>query len=219
MPANVKRGLAMWNIRFYVIDATSIALELGLGNHTNTVLQAAFFAASGIMDSTRAIEAMKEAARKTYFAKGDAVVARNIAAIESGAVRLRRVEGKPEWASLPFDPGQDISHLPGVVRKVLIPELRPGMISGFIIAFTMSLDDFAVTFFTAGSAGLETLSTYIYADARKGGLTPELSPLMTLIFVFVLIFLLIYNIRIIKQQSKNEKNCKYPARTGHPERV
>ncbi|MBQ0128098.1 MAG: pyruvate:ferredoxin (flavodoxin) oxidoreductase [Bacteroidales bacterium] len=124
LPANVKRGLAMWNIRFYVIDATSIALELGLGNHTNTVLQAAFFAASGIMDSTRAIEAMKEAARKTYFAKGDAVVARNIAAIESGAVRLRRVEVKPEWASLPFDPGQDISHLPGVVRKVLIPVNR-----------------------------------------------------------------------------------------------
>ena len=79
--------------------------------------------------------------------------------------------------------------------KVLIPQLRPGMISGFIMAFTMSLDDFAVTFFTRGTIGLETLSTYIYADARKGGLTPELRPLMTLIFLFVLILLIIINVR------------------------
>jgi len=79
--------------------------------------------------------------------------------------------------------------------KILVPQLRPGMISGFILAFTMSLDDFAVTFFTRGTIGLETLSTYIYADARKGGLTPELRPLMTLIFLVVLILLIIINLR------------------------
>jgi spermidine/putrescine transport system permease protein len=79
--------------------------------------------------------------------------------------------------------------------KVLVPELRPGMVSGFILAFTMSLDDFAVTFFTRGTIGLDTLSTYIYTDARKGGLTPELRPLMTLIFLVVLILLIIINIR------------------------
>lgn len=90
------------------------------------------------------------------------------------------------------------------LRKVLIPELRPGMISGFIIAFTMSLDDFAVTFFTAGSAGLETLSTYIYADARKGGLTPELKPLMTIIFLIILVGLLIMNLRAVKKSKQNE---------------
>ena len=59
------------------------------------------------------------------------------------------------------------------LRKIIIPEIRPGMISGFILAFTLSIDDFAVTLFTKGNEGLETLSTYIYADARKGGLTPE----------------------------------------------
>ncbi|MBQ0077534.1 MAG: ABC transporter permease [Bacteroidales bacterium] len=88
------------------------------------------------------------------------------------------------------------------LRKVLIPELRPGMISGFILAFTLSLDDFAVTYFTAGSIGLDTLSTYIYADARKGGLTPELKPLMTIIFLIILIFLLVYSIRVSKQAEK-----------------
>ena len=81
------------------------------------------------------------------------------------------------------------------LRKVLLPMLKPGMISGFILAFTMSLDDFAVTFFTRGTVGLDTLSTYIYTDARKGGLTPELRPLITIMFLGILILLLIINIR------------------------
>ena len=88
--------------------------------------------------------------------------------------------------------------------KVLVPQLRPGMVSGFILAFTMSLDDFAVTFFTRGTIGLETLSTYIYADARKGGLTPELRALMTLIFLSILILLGIINVRQAKMQKANE---------------
>lgn len=87
--------------------------------------------------------------------------------------------------------------------KVLVPALRPGMISGFILSFTMSLDDFAVTFFTRGTIGLDTLSTYIYADARKGGLTPELKPLMTILFLLILAVLLVINIR----QSKNSEKA------------
>ena len=95
-----------------------------------------------------------------------------------------------------YEAALDLGATPAqALRKVLVPELRPGMISGFILAFTMSLDDFAVTFFTRGTIGLETLSTYIYADARKGGLTPELRPLMTIIFLIVLILLVVMNIR------------------------
>lgn len=88
--------------------------------------------------------------------------------------------------------------------KVMVPELRPGMITGFLLAFTMSLDDFAVTFFTRGTIGLETLSTFIYADARKGGLTPELRPLMTLIFLIVLSLLVVFNLR----QTRASKTVK-----------
>ena len=77
------------------------------------------------------------------------------------------------------------------------------MISGFILAFTLSIDDFAVTIFTIGTDGLETLSTYIYADARKGGLTPELRPLSTIIFVTVLLLLIIINVR--SQRAKKAK--------------
>ena len=84
------------------------------------------------------------------------------------------------------------------LRKVIFPEIRPGMISGFILAFTLSIDDFAVTIFTIGNEGLETLSTFIYADARKGGLTPELRPLSTIIFVTVLVLLIVINKRAEK---------------------
>ena len=91
------------------------------------------------------------------------------------------------------------------LRKVLLPLLKPGMISGFIMAFTMSLDDFAVTFFTRGTIGLDTLSTYIYTDARKGGLTPELRPLITLMFVGILILLIVINIRQIRNSSNDEE--------------
>ena len=84
------------------------------------------------------------------------------------------------------------------LRKVIMPEIWPGMISGFILAFTLSIDDFAVTIFTIGNEGLETLSTFIYADARKGGLTPELRPLSTIIFVTVLVLLIVINKRADK---------------------
>jgi spermidine/putrescine transport system permease protein len=81
----------------------------------------------------------------------------------------------------------------------MLPELRPGMISGFILAFTLSIDDFVVTLFTIGNEGLETISTYIYADARKGGLTPALRPLSAIIFVTVLVLLIIINQRASKK--------------------
>ncbi len=88
------------------------------------------------------------------------------------------------------------------LRKVIIPEIKPGIISGFILSFTLSIDDFAVSLFTKGNIGLETLSTFIYSDARKGGLTPELRPLSTIIFVTVLVLLIIINRRSEKQAKR-----------------
>ena len=102
-----------------------------------------------------------------------------------------------------YEAALDLGATPGVaLRKVLIPELKPGMISGFILAFTMSLDDFAVTFFTRGTIGLETLSTYIYTDARKGGLTPELRPLMTHMYLIILVLLIVINVRQARMKDK-----------------
>ncbi len=104
-----------------------------------------------------------------------------------------------------YEAALDLGATPSqALRKVIIPQIKPGMISGFILAFTLSIDDFAVTLFTKGNQGLETLSTFIYADARKGGLTPELRPLMTVVFLTVLLLLVIINVRTIKSNNKTK---------------
>lgn len=109
--------------------------------------------------------------------------------------RLRRMNENLYEAAL------DLGATPFLaLRKIMLPELKPGMISGFILAFTLSIDDFVVTLFTIGNEGLETLSTYIYADARKGGLTPELRPLSAIIFITVLVLLLVINQRAAKKK-------------------
>lgn len=75
--------------------------------------------------------------------------------------------------------------------KVLLPEMMPGIISGFFMAFTMSMDDFVITYFTKG-AGVNTLSTMIYGEIRKG-IKPEMYALSTIIFIAVSIILLVVN--------------------------
>lgn len=75
--------------------------------------------------------------------------------------------------------------------KVVLPDILPGVLSGFLMAFTMSLDDFIITHFTKG-AGVDTLSTKIYTEVKKG-IKPEMYALSTLIFVTVLILLLLIN--------------------------
>lgn len=75
--------------------------------------------------------------------------------------------------------------------KVVFPDLLPGILSGFLMAFTMSLDDFIITHFTKGP-GIDTLSTKIYTEVKKG-IKPEMYSLSTIIFVTVLILLLLVN--------------------------
>ena len=102
-----------------------------------------------------------------------------------------------------YEAALDLGATPAqALRMVMLPELWPGMLSGFILALTLSVDDFGVTFFTKGSGGLETLSTFIYSDARKGGLTPELRPLFTIILLVMLAVLIYIN---VKGKKKDEE--------------
>ena len=102
-----------------------------------------------------------------------------------------------------YEAALDLGATPAqALRMVMLPELWPGMLSGFILALTLSVDDFGVTFFTKGSGGLETLSTFIYSDARKGGLTPELRPLFTIILLVMLSVLIYINFKNKKQEDK-----------------
>lgn len=84
--------------------------------------------------------------------------------------------------------------------KVVFPDIMPGVLSGFLLAFTMSLDDFIITHFTKG-AGINTLSTLIYSEVRRG-IKPSMYALSTLIFMAVLILLILVNIRSSKKVRK-----------------
>lgn len=91
-----------------------------------------------------------------------------------------------------FEAALDLGATPLVAFfKVVLPDLMPGILSGFMLAFTMSLDDFIITHFTKG-AGMNTLSTLIYSELRRG-VRPTINALSTLMFVSVLIILLIIN--------------------------
>lgn len=87
--------------------------------------------------------------------------------------------------------------------KITWPQLRPGVLSGFLMAITMSLDDFSITYFTKG-AGINTLSTMIYTNMRKG-INPEMYALSTILFMAALILLLLMN---FGPSAKREKASK-----------
>lgn len=86
--------------------------------------------------------------------------------------------------------------------RVVLPDLMPGILSGFLMAFTMSLDDFVITHFTRG-AGVNTLSTLIYSEVRRG-IKPTLYALSTLMFVAVLVLLILVNVRPQKKKETIE---------------
>ena len=121
LPASVKRQLAQKHVRFYTIDASAIARDLGLGSHINTILQAAFFALSSIIPMEDALQHMKQAVYKTYYAKGDEVIAKNNAAIDRGATAAREVIVPTHWAQAqdPVPASEDTR--PAVVRNILEP--------------------------------------------------------------------------------------------------
>lgn len=87
--------------------------------------------------------------------------------------------------------------------KVVFPDILPGVFSGFLLAFTMSLDDFVITHFTKGP-GVDTLSTKIYSEVRKG-IKPEMYALSTLLFVSVLILLILINVSPNKKGSADKR--------------
>lgn len=96
--------------------------------------------------------------------------------------------------------------------KVLMPELRPGILNGLLIAFTLSIDDFVISYFTAGSE-VSTLAMQIYAMTRKR-ISPEINALSTILFVTVLGLLLIVNLREMRQSKLEEKRKKALQRDG-----
>jgi pyruvate-ferredoxin/flavodoxin oxidoreductase len=100
LPNSVKAELAKAEAKFYIINATKLGAEIGLGNRTNTIMQSAFFKLSNVIPFAEAQEYMKEYAKKSYAKKGDDIVQMNYEAIDRGAGEIVEIAVDPAWANL-----------------------------------------------------------------------------------------------------------------------
>ncbi|AMP21090.1 pyruvate:ferredoxin (flavodoxin) oxidoreductase [endosymbiont 'TC1' of Trimyema compressum] len=120
LPAKIKRILAEKNVNFYTIDADQIAREVGLGNRTNMVMQAAFFKLSEVLPFEEAISLLKESIKKTYGSKGDAVVQMNYDAVDHSISLLNKVEIGKDWANAK-EPKVAQTDIPEFIKDVCMP--------------------------------------------------------------------------------------------------
>ncbi len=120
LPDDMKKYLAENNISFYIINATKIATEIGLGGRTNTIMQSAFFKIAEIIPYEQSVEKMKAFTLKSYGNKGEKIVNMNYAAIDRGG-EVEKIEVPAEWAKLvPATKEVDLS-IPEFIRNVVQP--------------------------------------------------------------------------------------------------
>lgn len=119
LPDHIKKYLAEYNINFYIINATKIATEIGLGGRTNTILQSAFFKISNVIPYDLAVEQMKKFIVKSYGRKGEDVIKKNYAAVDRG-IEIEKVEVPAEWANLTLTKAQE-DDAPEFIKKVVRP--------------------------------------------------------------------------------------------------
>ncbi len=119
LPDHVKKYFAQNNIKLYIINATDIAEEIGLGNRTNTILQSAFFKISNVIPYDLAVEQMKKFIVKSYGKKGENIVNMNYAAVERGG-EIEEVEVPAEWADIQIGE-QEVDDAPEFVQKIVRP--------------------------------------------------------------------------------------------------
>lgn len=119
LPDDMKKYLAEHHINFYIINATKIAAELGLGSRTNTIMQSAFFKVSEVIPYDQAVEEMKKAIYKSYGKKGEDVVNKNYAAVDAGGKNVVKVEVPAEWASITVAPKQTDPNRPEFITGIV----------------------------------------------------------------------------------------------------
>ena len=106
-----------------------------------------------------------------------------------------------------YEAAQDLGdHGFHAFRAVVLPEIMPGVINGLIMAFTLSIDDFVISYFTAG-ARTETLSMVVYSMARKR-VSPEINALSTIMFVVVVALMVVVNLRQARQEHLSRQRQK-----------
>jgi pyruvate-ferredoxin/flavodoxin oxidoreductase len=123
LPASLKRHIAKDNINFYIIDAISIAGEIGLGGRINMVMQAAFFKLAKVIPVAEAIQYLKDSIQKVYGKKGSNIVEMNYKAVDRGIEALHRVEVPASWADVP-DENIPVKDEPDFVKNIQRPMAR-----------------------------------------------------------------------------------------------
>ena len=120
LPDHMKRYLAENDIRFYIINATEIAEEIGLGGRTNTIMQSAFFKIANVIPQDLAVTEMKAAIKKSFSRKGEDVVKMNYTAVDKGGSFIE-VKVPEEWKSIKLSKEVDDRDIPEFIRNVVEP--------------------------------------------------------------------------------------------------
>jgi pyruvate-ferredoxin/flavodoxin oxidoreductase len=163
LPDHMKKYMAENNINFYVINATLIADELGLGNRTNTIMQSAFFKVSEVIPYDKAVDEMKNAIYKTYGKKGEDIVNMNNKAIDKGG-EVHKIEIPSEWAKITIEKKADGRNIPDFIRNVMEPINK------------MKGDDLPVSAFVGREDGTFPAGTSAYEKRGIAVFTPEWQP-------------------------------------------
>ena len=125
LSADAKRYIAKNDVQLYTINAIDLAIEIGMGKRTNTILQSAFFTLAGVLPQAEAIQYMKDAATKSYLKKGQAVVDMNHKAIDAGATAFVKIDVPVDWADAAGDAAapelEGKSELVKQVREIMEP--------------------------------------------------------------------------------------------------
>jgi pyruvate-ferredoxin/flavodoxin oxidoreductase len=123
LPASIKRFLASNNISFYIIDAISIASEIGLGNRINMIMQSVFFKLTNVIPVTDAVNYLKKSIEKTYGKKGQKIVDMNNAAVDKGIGALVKVNIPDTWKDAK-DEEMPIKEEPDFIKRIQRPMAR-----------------------------------------------------------------------------------------------
>ena len=152
MPNSFKKALAQKHAKLYIIDAITLAREIGLGGRTNTIMQSAFFKLNEqIMPYNEAQELMKKYAYKSYIKKGQAIVDLNYKAIDVGAEGLKQIKVEDSWKDLKVEEANVDANLPKFVKEIANPV---NAIKGYDLPVS-AFNDFVDGTMTNGSAAYE----------------------------------------------------------------
>jgi pyruvate-ferredoxin/flavodoxin oxidoreductase len=160
LPDNIKKILAEKDVQFYIINATQIAEEIGLGNRTNTIMQSAFFRIANVIPFTDAMSQMKKAVIKTFGRKGEDIVNMNIASIDRGG-NVTKVEVPKEWAKIEIKSTKDSRNIPDFIKQVVEP------------INSMKGDDLKVSAFSGREDGTFPSGTTVYEKRGIAVNVPE----------------------------------------------